>query len=87
MKTFQGHSHNVMSVLALPSPSLKHLIVSVSEDTTLRVWDSREGDQVYRMELAGVHGWMVEGKDDLCAVAHDNGLILLNFQNTSSQSV
>lgn len=87
LRSFQGHSHNVSSVIALPL--LQNLIVSVSEDASMRIWNSTEGKEVYAMKLGGeLRGWMVATKDHLCAVAHDNGVIILNIhENMLSQSV
>jgi hypothetical protein len=49
----------------------------------MRIWNSAEEKQVYAFELGESRGWVLEGKENLCAVGHDTGLILLNFRDTS----
>jgi hypothetical protein len=63
-------------------PLLKDLLLAVSEDRTMRIWNMTEKKQVYQLDMES-RGWVLEGKENLCAVGHDNGLILLDIRDAT----
>lgn len=79
MDTLRGHVNNVSSVLFHPK---QDLIVSDSEDKSLRVWDmsKRVGVQTFRREQDRFWILAAHPKINLLAAGHDSGMVVFKLE-------
>lgn len=78
MTTIPVHNGPVTAV-AVHYPTSN--FVSVSEDSTVRLFDSSTNQQIFKYEISMSRFWCVacHSRDSLIAAGHDHGLIILKF--------
>lgn len=82
MDTLRGHLSNVSCALFHPN---KPLIISNSEDKTIRVWDitRRVSVKIFRQDHDKDRFWILSSHPDqnLFAAGHDSGLIVFKLEH------
>ena len=70
--TLKGHFSNVSSVIFHPK---QDLIISNSEDRTIRVWDNTKRSQIHTFRRENDRFWVITAHptSNLVAVGHDAG--------------
>lgn len=79
MDTLRGHSSNVSSVMF----HAKHdVIVSNSEDKTIRVWDATKRTEIKTFRRENDRFWILAAhpETNLLAAGHDSGLIVFKLE-------
>ncbi len=78
MDTLRGHTNNVSCVLFHPK---RELIVSNSEDKSIRIWDmsKSQGPQVWRRENDRFWILAAHPQQNLLAAGHDSGMVVFKL--------
>merc|ERR1719335_1207235 len=76
--TLRGHFNNVSCCVFLPK---KDLILSNSEDRTIRVWDTTKRTQIHTFRRENDRFWIIASHptSNLMAVGHDGGMVVFKL--------
>ena len=85
MDTLKGHANNVSCVLFHPR---MEILLSNSEDKTLRVWDMARRTQIHQQRKDTDRFWILAAHPSLnyFAAGYDNGMTVFKLERESYQS-
>lgn len=80
MQSLDGHTHNVCSVMFHPKLPL---IISASEDGTVRIWQSSTYRQESTLNYGMERAWALAAtkESNKIAIGYDEGLVVVEFGN------